>query len=96
MFFRYLGQSEVENLSVTAFCHQNVGWLNVTMNDPFTMRRIERVSNLNSERQCVFRLQWTASDAMLQRHAIQELHDHEGTTIFLANVMDRADVGMVQ
>ncbi len=33
---------------------------------------------------------------MLQSHAIQELHDDERLTIFLANFMDRADIRMVQ
>ena len=33
---------------------------------------------------------------MLQRHAIEKFHSDEGLAVLLANVMNRADVGMVQ
>ena len=61
---RHLGQPKVEYLGVTALSNKNIRWLDVAMHDAFAMRGIERISNLNSERQCVFRLQWPPSDAM--------------------------------
>ena len=33
---------------------------------------------------------------VLQRQAVEELHDDEGAAVFLADVVDGADVGMVQ
>src|SRR5581483_6970640 len=33
---------------------------------------------------------------MLQRHAVEKLHHHEHATVFFADVVDGADVGMVQ
>ena len=33
---------------------------------------------------------------MLQRHAIEVLHDNEGLPVFLSNFMDSADIRMVQ
>ena len=95
MFLRHLGQPKVEDLGVTALRHQNVGWFNVTMNDPFTMRCIQRVGNLNPKRQDVLGVHWPPSDAVLQRHAIEELHYHKSTAIFFANVVNCADVRMV-
>src|SRR5216683_591699 len=41
-------------------------------------------------------VQRTAGNHWLQRHAIQEFHGYEGTAVLLANVVNRADVGMVQ
>ena len=81
---------------MTTLGDKNVCWLYVAMHDAFAMCRIECVSNLNPERQGVFRLQWAPSDAVLQRHAVEKLHRHEGATIFLTDVVNRADVGMVQ
>ena len=37
-----------------------------------------------------------ARDAMLQRHAVQKLHGDEGLAVLLADVVDGADVGMIQ
>ena len=34
-------------------------------------------------------------NAMLQRHPVEKLHGDEGMTILLANVINRADVGMI-
>src|SRR3984893_15157287 len=33
---------------------------------------------------------------MLQRHAVQKLHDQERMAVLLPDLIDRADVGMVQ
>ena len=41
-------------------------------------------------------LQRPARDAVLQRHAVQKLHGDERLAVLLADVVDRADVGMVQ
>ena len=33
---------------------------------------------------------------MIQGYAVEELHHHEGATVFLTDVMNGADVGIVQ
>ena len=75
---------------------ENVGGFDVPMDDPRRMRRIERVGDLNGKRQEQIGFQWTSGDAVLQHYAIQILHGDEGLPIVLADVVDRADVGMVQ
>ena len=35
-------------------------------------------------------------DALLQRGALQVLHDDEGAAVLLADVVNRADVGVIQ
>src|SRR5580692_2221664 len=35
-------------------------------------------------------------DAALQRHAVKKFHGDEGFSVLLANIMNRANVGMVQ
>ena len=37
-----------------------------------------------------------ASDAVLQRHAVEKLHDNEGLPVLLPNLVDGADIGMIQ
>ena len=66
------------------------------MNDPRRMRRIERVGDLNGKRQEQIGLQETAGDTVLQHDAIQKFHGDECPPILFANVINCADVGMVQ
>ena len=40
--------------------------------------------------------QGAAGDQMFKRGAVEELHDEEGASIVLADVVNRADVGMIQ
>src|ERR1019366_2942551 len=43
-----------------------------------------------------FRFQRTPRNAVLQRHAVQKLHDEERMAVLLPDLMDRADIGMVE
>src|SRR5271157_3649167 len=92
----YLCQTEVENLGVSALGHENIGGLDVAMDDARLMRGVQRLGDVNSQRQQQFRFQRTAADAMPQRHSIEEFHRNERPAALLVNVVDGADVGMVQ
>ena len=45
-----LRQTEVQNLSVSAFGDENVRRLDVTMHDPLGMRRVQRIRDLYGQR----------------------------------------------
>ena len=66
------------------------------MNNPRRMRRIERVSDLDRKGQKQIRIKGTSGDPVAQRHAIQKLHRNEGLAFLLTDVIDGADVGVVQ
>ena len=66
------------------------------MHDAFGVRRLQRVGNLDGQRQQSFHLQRTSPDPLPQRHAIQKLHGDEGSSFVLADLVNRADVGMIQ
>lgn len=50
VFIRYFGQTEIENFGVSARSDEDVGWLNVAMDNAFGVRRIERIGDLNGDR----------------------------------------------
>ena len=90
------GQPEVENLSVPAAGDEQIGRLDIAVNDPGGVRRFQRVGDLDRERQEPIDLERAPGDPMLQRHPVEELHDEERAAALLADVVDGADVGVVQ
>jgi hypothetical protein len=81
---------------VAAFGDENVGGLDVAVNDVFGVRGVERVGNLNRECEQVFGINGAPVDEVLERLAIEKFHGDEGLAILLADVVNRANVGMVQ
>src|ERR1700728_5451884 len=92
----HLCQAEVENLCVPALGNENVGRFDIAMDDPFAMGRIQRVSDLDGERENHLRLHRPVGNAMLQRHTVEILHDDERSTFLLINLMDGADVWVIE
>src|SRR5579862_8555631 len=66
------------------------------MNDALGMRSVQAVGNVDRENQKFFQFQRLALDLVLQRYAVQELHADEGFAVLLADVVDGADIGVVQ
>jgi len=67
LFHRKLSQSEIKNLCVPTLGDEDVGGFDVAVDDTFGVSRIERVGNLDSERQYGLNFHWTSADAMFQR-----------------------------
>src|SRR5437870_10365600 len=66
------------------------------MNDSFRVRGVQRICDFNRKREQQADIEWLLSDAVLERGPIQKLHRDERLRIALANLVDGADVGMVQ
>ena len=54
------------------------------------------IRDLNREVENLIRLKRLAEDALLQRLALQELHGNEVLPLMLVDLVDRADVGMIE
>ena len=89
-------QAEVENLGVSALGDENVGGLDVAMDNAFAVRGVERVGDFDGQAEQDIHFERTAGDAVLQGQAIQILHGDEGLAILFADVVNGADVGMVE
>src|SRR5215469_7102226 len=98
-----LGESEIQNLYVAAGGDKNIRGLDVAMDDPPRMGRIERVRHFDAPVKEQIQRNGFAFDAVLQRRPIEKLHRDEWlATFFLASLerdfadfVDGADVGMV-
>src|SRR4029077_5469667 len=66
------------------------------MNDAFGMGRIQCVGNVDSDGEDSFQIECPGSDQRFQRHAFQILHGDERLTLVLANLINCADIRMIQ
>ena len=81
---------------MSALGDEDVGRLDVAVDDSLGVRRIQRVGNLDAQRQDGLRLHRPAADAVLQRHPVQVLHHQKRLIAVLADLVNGADVGMVE
>jgi hypothetical protein len=75
---------------------KDVGGLDVAMNDPAGMRRFQRRRNLQRDVDQFFRRNGAFRYSLLQRFALQIFHHDEWLPLMLTNVVDRADLWMIQ
>ena len=91
-----LRETEVENLSVTSASDENVGGLDIAMDDIFEMSGIECIRHVNGEREKRLDLQRTICQRVFQCLAIEILHHDEGAALVIADFIDCANVRMIQ
>ena len=76
--------------------NEDVRGFDVAMNDSLRVRSAKRVSDLAGEVNEHVRMQRFPVDQLLQTLPIQQLHYQECPPIGLANVVNRADVRMIE
>src|ERR1700739_1673316 len=86
-----LGESEIQNLGVPALGDENIGRLDVTMNDAFAVSGVQSVGHFNGQAEKDIGVERLSADAMLQRYAIKKLHGDERLSILLADIVDGAN-----
>jgi hypothetical protein len=91
-----LGQPKIQQFGVTASGHKNVRWLEVAMNNGPFVRRFESIGDLQSQIEKCFQRQRTSSNLSLERLAFQQLHGNEISAVLFSDVVDGADIRMVQ
>ena len=66
------------------------------MHDALGVRRIQRVSELDAQLQDFVDLEGLSADAVLQRLSLQQLHGDEGPAFLHVDIVDGADVGVIE
>src|SRR5512143_1189152 len=89
-------EPEIEDLCLFSMRNHNVGWLDIAMDDALGVRRFERVRNLDRQLKQSVQFQGPAVDAVLQRFALEQFHGEKMTPIGLPDLIDYADVRVVQ
>jgi hypothetical protein len=60
------------------------------------MRRIQGSRDFNGQAQSSLGFKWSAGNQILQRYSVKKLHGDKWFSVMLADVVNRANVGMVQ
>lgn len=76
--------------------YKNVGRFDVAVHNASTMGGIERIGDFDGQRKNGFAVDRTSAYPVLERDAIQKLHDKKGLTVLLPNLVNRADIRMIQ
>ena len=74
----------------------DVRQLDVAMDDPFYMGGLQTVDYLDGQFQQFVRLHRFSRDVAPQVLAFQELHHDEGLSLELVDIVDHADIRMIQ
>ena len=91
-----LGQPEIEQLHLACLGDEDVGRLDIAVHDAFAVGRIERVGDLDAEIEHEVDGQGLSVDAVFERLAFEVFHRQVGSAVFFADVVDGADIGVVQ
>jgi hypothetical protein len=89
-------EAEVENFCVAAAGDEDVGRFYVAVNDAGGVGGVESVGDLNADIEKLIEIDGTIADQMLERLAVEEFHGDEGAAFGFADVVDGADVGVVE
>src|SRR2546425_6290045 len=76
--------------------HENVRRLDVAVHDALSMSGVEGVSHFNAKPQQFFEFHRSLANHVLQRLPRKALHNDEEAVLVLANLVDGANVGMIQ
>ncbi len=90
------GQSEIENLDMPALGDKNIRGLDVTVHDSLGVRGVEAVCNFNGESEHGIVIERFFGNQVLERRAIEKFHGNERLLVVFADLVNRADIWMVQ
>ena len=91
-----LGEPEIQDLCMLAGSDEDVGRLDVAMDNARLIGGIQPVGDFDCQWQQFHHRHWFAADALLERLTLHEFHCDVGATILLADVVDGADVWMIE
>ena len=90
------GETEVENFGLAAGGDEDVGGLDVAVDDAFGVGGVEGIGNVDGDFEKRIEFEGAAGDGVLEGFAFEAFHGDEGAAVFFADVVDGADVGVIE
>ena len=76
--------------------NEDIRWFDVAMHDALRVRGVQSIGDLNCQLQQFAGLERLSGDVVLQRLPFEQLHHNKGLPFVFINVVNRADVWMVE
>src|SRR5262249_40902545 len=92
----HFGKAEVENFGMATLGDEDVSGLDVAMDDALGVSSIKRVGHFDADVQENFHVQGATHDEVLEGLPVQKFHWDERHTILFVNLVNGADVWVVQ
>ncbi len=92
----HLRETEVHHLHLAALGDEDVAGLDVAVEDALAVRGVERVRDVDRDVDDPIDRQRAGAEDLVQGGAVDQLHHDEAAAVMLADVVERADVGVVQ
>src|SRR5690242_12799444 len=90
------GQPEIQNLRVSTPGDEDVGRFNIAVNYAFGVSGFKSLRHFNRNFKQALEVHRPARDHILEGRSIKILHGDEGLALMLADLIDGANVGMLQ
>jgi hypothetical protein len=81
---------------VSALGHKDIGGLDVAVYDAFAVGGVQSIGDFNCEGKQRLIVQDISDYLVFQGRAIEKLHGNEPSPFLFSNVMNRADIGMIE
>src|SRR5947208_6079053 len=81
---------------MTSLGDEDVCWLDVAMNNSLRVRGVQCVGNFDGKINEALGFEWPCEDQLAQILARQVLHDNERAALKFTDLVDRADVGVIE
>src|SRR5208337_3481155 len=90
------GQPEVEQLYVTLFRDEYVCRFDIAMDNFRGVGRFQTAYDLDCEIQQLVTPHWLPGDPVPKSHALQQLHRHKSAAVDLVDLVNCADIGVIE
>ena len=92
---RTFGEAKIEKLGA-AFGEHDVAGFEVTMHDTVAVRSLEAVSDFGANAEEQIEREGRFLEAVGESFALEMFHDEVADAVLLANVVEMADIGMIE
>jgi hypothetical protein len=94
--FGELRQTEVEHLGLPALGQEDVGGLDVAVQDVFAVRRVERIGDLRRHVEQRLGIERSLDETPVERLALEQFHGQVAAAVLVVEPVDGADVGVIE